>query len=423
MDTTPPTFLNWLESNLISIVLATLLSLTVWIVATQEVNPVETVDFDRAVPIEYVGLPSDLLITNEPTESVRVTYRASQTVRRSLTLDDFRAVVDLSDLEPGAYDMRVDVTISSQATYVEARPQTVHVEIEELSRRSLPIQLIVQGDLPTGYRSSDPVLDPSDASVSGPRTQVELIGEVRAVVSVDGQRDTIEQTADLIALDSEGVQVPNVTLEPETVDVEIAVVQEADFREVAVRVNANVLTATGYYVSRLTPNPALVPVRGDPDVLRSLTAIETELISLQGVTEDTSVIAQLDPPEGVTLEGVETVEVVISVAAQPDFQVVEAPVRISGLDDGLQANVVPSSAVVSLSGPLPVLQQLDPASDIRVTVDLSELEPGNYQIEPAVQIVNPDVPAESLQDVIIESVLPTLLDIEITEAEEEEGTP
>jgi YbbR domain-containing protein len=419
MDTRRSTFFGWLESNLVSIVLSALLSLTVWIVATQEVNPVETVDFDRSVPVEYDGLPSDLLVTNQPTEAIRVTYRASQTTRRSLTLDDFRAVADLSGLSTGSYDVPVDVTINAQATFVEARPPTVHVEIEELSRRSVPIQLMVEGNLPTGYRSATPVLTPSDASVSGPRSQVELVGEVRAIVSIDGQRDTLDMAAELVALDSEGAQVSGVTLDPETVNVRIPIVQEADFREVAVRVNANVLTAPGYYVSRLTPNPPLVPVRGDPDVLRSLTAIETEPINLQGVTEDTSVIAQLDPPDGVTLEDVQTVEVVINVAAQPDFQVFEVPVHISGLDSGLDANVVPSSAVISLSGPLPVLQKLDPTNDIRVTADLSGLEPGSYQIEPAVQIVNPDIPADSLQDVTIESVLPTLLEVEIQEANPE----
>jgi YbbR domain-containing protein len=419
MDTTRGSFLGWLESNLVSIVLAILLALTVWIVATQEVNPVETVDFDRPVPIEYAGLPSDLIVTNEATEAIRVTYRASQTTRRSLVLDDFHAVADLSGLSTGSYDVPVDVTIDGQATFMDATPSTVHVEIEQLSSRSVPIQLVVQGSLPIGYRSASPVLTPENATVTGPRSEVELVSEVRATVSVDGQRDTMDESAELVALDSEGAQVPGVTLNPETIDVRIPIVQEADFREVAVRVNANVLTAPGYYVSRLTPNPPLVPVRGDPDVLRSLTAIETEPINLQGVTEDTSVIAQLDPPEGVTLEEVETVEVTITVVAQPDFQVVEAPVRISGLDSGLDANVAPSSAVISLSGPLPVLQQLDPANDIRVTVDLSGLEPGSYQIEPSVQIVNPDVPAESLQDVTIESVLPTLFEVEIQEADTE----
>ena len=90
------------------------------------------------------------------------------------------------------------------------------------------------------------------------------------------------------------------------------------------------------------------------------------------------------------------------------------PVQAVGLAEGLSAEFSPDGVIVTLSGPLPVLERLDLQKDILVTVDLSDRDAGIYQIEPKAEIVSSDVPAEELLDVLIESVSPTLIDVEIS---------
>ncbi len=408
--------LNWLESNLVSLVLAGLLSLTVWIVATQEANPVEEIDFDRPIPISTIDPPPGLIITSGVPETARVRVRAARNTWRSLSVEDFSVVADFSDLGPGTHEVPLQASVDAQAILVEVRPASVRVEIEEARQRELPVQLVTEGELPTGYRADRATVDPGTVTVRGPRSKVELVSEVVATVSLDGLRDAVEQTVALAVLDSAGEPVEQVTVTPSSVAVTIPIIQEADFREVAVRVNANVQPAPGYYISRITPDPPLVPVRGDPDALRSLTVIETEPISLQGLKETTSVIVRLQPPSGVTLENIQTVEVSIVVQAQPDFRVIEVPIQPIGLGEGLAADVLPSSAIVSLSGPLPILEGLNEQEDIIVSVNLTDLEVGSFQVEPEVEIVSEDVPAEDLQQVVVESVLPTVVEVEIRTA-------
>lgn len=410
-------FLNWFESNVISILLALVLALMVWIVATQEANPVETVDFDRAIPIEYVDLDDSLIVTNDPPQNTRVTINAASDTLRLLSVDDFSVVADLSGLEPGAHEVPLQVQINPerQAIFIEANPARVEVELEEIQERSLPVQLVIDGDLPTGFRAGNTEINPAEVTISGPRSQVELASEARVELDVDGMRDTLEDVAPVSILDSNGDTVPSVVVAPPEVQVTVPIVQEADYREVAVRVNASVLTEPGYYVSRTTADPPLVGVRGDPDVLQTLSAIETEPIDLQGLKEDTSVVAALSPPEGVTVEDVQTVEVTISVQAQPGFDVYEVPIQVIGESDDLAATVLSGNAVVSLSGPLPVLQKLNPQQNIIVSVDVTDLDAGRYQLEPEVNILNPDIPVEDLNEVVVESVLPTLIEVEIAD--------
>jgi YbbR domain-containing protein len=94
--------------------------------------------------------------------------------------------------------------------------------------------------------------------------------------------------------------------------------------------------------------------------------------------------------------------------------VIEVPVRTVGLATGLSANVLPANAVVSLSGPQPVLEDLSNGENVIVSVDLTGLRVGNHQVEPEVEIVSGVIPAEDLQKVIIESLLPTVIEVEIT---------
>lgn len=410
-------FVEWLESNLVSLILAVLLALVVWVVATQEANPSEEFTFDQPIPIEFVGPDETLTITNSPTRFVTVRVRAPRSTISSLSLDNFSARVNLTDLEAGQHTVPVKVSIvDAQAVAEDYAPTDIEVELEALAERRLPIQLVINGELPTGYQTGTTSVVPSEVTIRGPQTAVQLVSEVRATISVDNQRDAVEETVDLAALDSDGNTLDNVQIEPATALVEIPITQEADFREVAVRVNANVQPAEGYYVSSITVTPPLIPVRGDPEILRELTSIETEPINLGSVQSDETYVARLNPPDGVTLEDVRTVTVYIAVEAQLDFRVLEVPVQAIGLEDnGLTVTIAPSNAVVSLSGPLPVLQRLNFDQDILVTIDVSGLEPGTYRLEPQAEIVSGAIPQEEVQQVTIDSVLPTVVEVEITE--------
>ena len=76
-------FGEWFKSNFVSLLIAVLLALLVWVVATQEVNPAEEFTFERPVPIQYIGMGEDLIITNDPAETVTVRVRALRSSART----------------------------------------------------------------------------------------------------------------------------------------------------------------------------------------------------------------------------------------------------------------------------------------------------------------------------------------------------
>nr|MBN1228509.1 hypothetical protein [Anaerolineae bacterium] len=412
--------LQWLRSNAVSIMLALLLALAVWIVATQEENPAESAEFSP-IPVEIIEPAAGYVITNTPASAVTIQLRAPRTQLRLLSGANFVVTVDASGYGAGIHNIPVSATIINADAILESvNPSTIRVVIEEILVRSdIPIQLAVSGNLPTGYSAGTNVIEPLTVTITGPRSRVELVGEIQASVSIANLREPLEQTVQLRALDNDGNPIGDVSILPATAQISIPIFQEADFKQLAVRVVADIQPAPGYYVTNIIADPPLVSVRGDPDVLSTLATIETQSINLEGVRENTSFIAQLAPPEGVTLEDVQTVTVLFAVEAIPGFVALEVPIRYSGLNEELTVTIFPGNVVMSLSGPQPILDMIDDQEDIIVHVDLTDLVPGRYQIEPEYEISSEEINAEDLARITIESVLPTLVEVVIEENAEE----
>lgn len=417
-------FVEWLESNVVSLVLAVLLALVVWTVATQELNPAVDLDFGQPIPIEYIGPDDGYIVTNEPAETATIRVHTPSDEVRELSRNDFIVVADLTGLDAGTHTVNLEAEVAEgvQAVLLDTRPNNISVVIEELAVRELPIQLVLDGNLPVGYQAGQVSVEPASATIRGAASAVQLVSEVRVGFDVADVREPINEEMELVPLDSEGDIVEGVEVEPATAQVSIPVFQEADFREVTVVPSiAELETPRGYFVTNIRVEPPIVPVRGDPEVLEDINSIETEPISLTAVQSDQTFVAQLVPPEGVTLEDVRTVTVYISIEAQLGFENVETPIEIIGLGEELEVTVAPERAVVSLRGPLPVLERLTP-DNIVVTVDVADLEPGTHRLEPAAEIISTDVPQEELERVSVESVLPTVVQVEITEEEATEET-
>jgi hypothetical protein len=77
---------------------------------------------------------------------------------------------------------------------------------------------------------------------------------------------------------------------------------------------------------------------------------------------------------------------------------------VNGLSEGLSAEVFPQTIDVIISGPVPVLEELT-SQDITVSVDVSGLEVGVYQLTPDVDL--------SVENVSVESILPGTVEVVI----------
>jgi YbbR domain-containing protein len=143
----------------------------------------------------------------------------------------------------------------------------------------------------------------------------------------------------------------------------------------------------------------------DPQLVDGLPGyVNTKPLDLTGVDGYLETILELDLPEGITVVGDPTVLVQVNVTALETNMVISREIEVIGLLPGLSGEVSPSQVSVSVSGPVPVLDNLT-LRDIRVVVDLTNLEIGVHNLTPTIEILPADVVWEDLSPASVEVVI------------------
>ena len=144
---------------------------------------------------------------------------------------------------------------------------------------------------------------------------------------------------------------------------------------------------------------------GDPQLVEGLPGyVNTKPLNLNGVDGYLETILELDLPDGITVVGDPTVLVQVNVTALETNMVITREIEVFGLMPGLDAQVSPVQVRVRISGPVPVLENLT-LRDIRVVVDLTNLEIGTYTLAPTVEILPADIIWEDISPATVEIVI------------------
>lgn len=401
--------LRWLVSNLSTLVLALALAVVVWISAVTAANP--NIERSRTVPLEILGLDPDMLVIGPVPTQVRVALEAPTSVMESMSASEsaVRAYVDVSGLEPGTHDLEVQVTVNEAFQPVRigmAVPDIVSINLESLLTRTYPVELEVMGEPAVGYRKGTPRYEPTAATISGAASLVTQIEEVQAAIDISGVVETVERDVSLVALDQNGEPVSGVSITPLEVSVAQPIFLQGGYRNVIVRVVTTGQPANGYKLTNITVSPLNVVVfSSDPQLVNDLPGfVETDPVDLTEVEDDFDTYVSISLPEGISVVGDQFVLVRVSIAAIEGSLKLSVPVTPIGLLPIHDAIVSPESVDVILSGPVPILDTLTP-EDVRVVVDVTDLELGTYQLEQQVDII-PD-------RVEVETIIPTTVAIEI----------
>jgi YbbR domain-containing protein len=403
--------LRWLANNLRLFLLAFILALAVWVMAVTASDPDESGPLPQPVPIEFIGQDPGLVLTSEVPASVEVSLRAPHSIWEQLQADpsSVRAIVDLTQLGAGTHTLEVSIQVTAAPVRIlSVSPATLELSLESLSTLVLPVTLSTTGEPAIGYQAGDTVLTPSEVAVSGPESLVRQVTSVRASLDLTNARTGVEANLPLAAFDVSGSLVTGLTLSPESVQVNLPVLQMGGYRDLAVKVVTVGRAASGYRLASVAAFPAIVTVYStDSSLIESLPGyVETSSLDLSGVSEDIETRLSLLLPTGVTLVGEQTVLVQVGITSIEDsLRVDYRPVEVIGLGAGLTAQVSPVTVDVILAGPLPALNSLN-ASEVVVTVDASGHAAGTYQLTPLVTI--------STAGVTVQSILPSTVQVTIT---------
>ena len=402
-----------LTSNLSSALLALFLALLVWVVAVYEKSPPRTDVFPGSIPIEVINLGEGLIIANHVPTQCEVRLRALASTWDELKPEDFEATVDLDQLQAGQHEVPVVVkTLNEDVVLLGAEPAQATIALEETDSRRVRVKVRVldEESIPLGYTSGLPVVSPEQVTISGTKNLVAQVTEALVELSVKNARETVIKQETPLLQDTEGNRVQGLTISPPTVTVTVAVERQLGYRDVTVRAVTEGTPASGYWISNIRVEPALVTVYGQQSVIDNLPGyLDTQPIDIQDATRDAIQRVALALPEGVLVlgEGAGKEGILVHISIEPLLggQTVHRELEIQNLRSGLQASASLTHVDIILSGPLPALQELKP-DDVRVLLDLFGLPRGIHKVTPKV-ILPEELGLE------VKSIVPDIVEVTI----------
>ena len=411
---------RWVVENYRTFFWAFALAVAVWISSVTSADPDQTRTLDASVPVQVIGQSSNLVFSESIPKEVEVTLRAPRSVW-TLIEDDpsiVRAILDVSGLSSGEHSLDLQIQVNARPVQiVSVSPKTFTFTLEPLITKSMDVDLRIAGEAAVGYQIGDVNLDPVTVVVSGAQSQVQKVTRTRVSIDLNRIRENFDQSIKVEVLDDRGQTVNGVTVSPETVHVVVPVSQQGGYRDVAVKVTTLGRVASGYHLTDISVSPPVVTIYStDPEIVNSLPGVlETQPLDLQNAQDDITTRLKLSLPAGISVIGEQTVLVQAGVSPiESSVTVSSERIEIVGLESDLNVQISPSNIDIILSGPLPLLETLTRQS-VRVTVDLTGLTAGTYQLTPNVEVL--------VANVVVESILPNTIEVALTPLDASTPTP
>jgi YbbR domain-containing protein len=363
--------------------LSVVLAFGLWIFVTDTENPTRTRVLPIDITVQPINVPDDVAIASD-IASLRLRITVADDVFDSLVAGDFEAIVDLDGLTVGSYELPVDVralTGRGGLRIDEPLPDTVTVDLAQLTGKSVPVQIDVTGEPAPGFTMGSPVIDDETVLVTGPQDEVDQVSQVTATIDVTARTSPVDQAVRLTPRNDRGFLVQRVNLEPSITGVTIDIEQEKFSRSVVVSVVTEGEPATGYNVVSVSVDPPTVTVRGTQSFITNVDSIDTRPVDIEGADKTVVRSVSLDIPAGAEVTaGAQVVTVTVTIGPATSEFNFTVPVTAANLASNASIVGALPSAAVKLIGPYPILSEVS-AADISATVNLNGLGAGTHSVK------------------------------------------
>lgn len=380
---------NWLRNANVVKVVAVLLAILLWFVVHLDVKTsaeisspsirTEKINNVSVTPMDNFDASKYSIVSIDPPE-VTVLLKGRDSSLKRINTSNFKIVVDLSNQSPGTLYLPVqpDRPLPTGVT-AEILPDRVKVVLEEKQRKEVPVLIHVTGTPAEGYKAGQPIVNPNRVHVTVPSSMLDSVDSARGEISVDKANSAVTKQVRLTAYDKNGKVVEG-SISPQVVDVEVPVT--VPFKTMPLQIKWLGFPAKGFAVASVQQSVDQVTVYGPQQVLDKMDFYEGFQLDINGIKEDKT--WTLDIPlknKAVQVEPAK-VEIKLSVVPSATKTLDNVPVTISGLNDGMTANLIAPEAgtlSVTVEGAPAVIDKMK-LQDVQAIVDVSNLPQGKHEL-------------------------------------------
>lgn len=319
------------ENNRMLKLIALAIAIVLWLYVGTQQDPLAQHTYE--VQLEMENLPVDKTASLSE-ETVKVRAMGRQDRLNALSGSDFKASVDLSDVEEGEHALPVQVTLPNEVYFARTNPSMVNVQVDALQGSEMSVDINTTGTLPDGVTLEDMSVEPQKVFVTS--DDAALLAEVDSVgVSVDlaSIYDDSKQNVDVQFYDIAGNPINDERLQALPAQVSLSIKTSQSDTEKTVPIQANLVgqLPQGVQIESVSIQPETATVSGAPEALAAIDSVRTAAIDLSQISQTTTLSVALESDAVTTPE---SVSVTLSVTTATDDDnargVRMLPVALSG---------------------------------------------------------------------------------------------
>jgi YbbR domain-containing protein len=172
-------------------VLAIVIAVGLWVAGHRDV--------ERAVevPVEFRNIPSDLMVLDNRVDYVVLRLTGPRTLVSTLDAGDLKLGLDLDGAKPGSISYPLgpsSFSIPRGVTIARITPPVVHLQLEPVLGRVLPVTVRFVNKPPAGQKIGETSVEPESVSVLGPAEEVRRLVSVETLpIDLEDNRSTIKR--------------------------------------------------------------------------------------------------------------------------------------------------------------------------------------------------------------------------------------
>jgi len=373
-------------------VIAVLVALLIWVVvhidpetSPQSVTSNTDTKVIEAAAIVPVGLDTDkyVLTAMEPTVA-RLVVEGRISSLLAANNDDYVVKLDLTGVGPGIQELPLTADLPSGIRDIEISPRVVTVQIEELETQTHEVKVVTEGTPAEGYMIGESAIIGDTGNVvevTMPKDDYARLGMLAVTVDVTGADATVvNKKAKIVAYDTQGNPMSNVTIVPDTLIAETKITLPA--KEMPIQLRYTGTLPEGFSLVSISTTQQSVLVNAQQAKLDQMAMFDGYILDLTKVKESGEVLVKAEKTDGVAQVTPEEIPVNVVIEATEQRTMANVPVTIIGQADDLKVSIDNSSngrIPVNVKGATTLLQKLK-TSDIKLTLDVTGLGEGTHEL-------------------------------------------
>lgn len=388
---------NW-KLKLLSVIGAIVL----WSFVISIQNPTVRLDI-KDIPVTFENEnklnEKGLVLLNDDRPKVNITIRGPRSKMLNMTGQHVKVSADLSEYNEGLNPLSLKVELPREIELVN-EPSGVSVDIQKIITKKFHIDVELVGNLQDGYILESTKATPEEISIKGPRSLLESINKVRAVLDANTLTKDMVTNVNLEALTKDDKVVDNVILGQNFANIGVTVSKSKEVKLTALTEHS--LDKDLKLIS-IEIDPKNFLIKGNKKKVDQIVDIPTKKIDLSKIKSSTTISVEPDLPADIHLFNEDSkfkAKIELDKKIEKTITLQTSNIKVTGLDQTFEHSFNKDKFDIRIQGFESDLEKVS-AANFELTYDASLSKLGSQTVKPEVKVKSGDFLITSIESLIL----------------------